>query len=194
MTPTPDPDALSVPCPQCGARATVMCGGRTQPHPLRRAAAQDASAGHPSLPEDLALPAPPPAAAWDAESHWPDPDPDPERSGSLSPDGDSLCMGCAHWAEYCPVCARACWLCQASPKTACTPLPGSRRLHNQAHPSRFWQLDQEAVDAYLRALTVDCPLCKAPAGQLCHSTGADVARRRLSRRAHHRRATAVPAV
>ncbi|WP_042428108.1 zinc finger domain-containing protein [Streptacidiphilus anmyonensis] len=196
MTPVLDVDTLSVSCPQCGARATVMCGGRSQPHPLRRAAARDAAAGHPRLPDDSGLPgfAFASAAAWDfedAEAGWSEPD--PEHVGALGPDGESLCMGCARWAEYCPVCARACWLCRAPAGSACTPLLGSRRLHRQAHPSRFWHLDAEDVDAYLRALTVACPICEAHPGRLCHSAGADPAQRRLRRHAHHRRAVAVPA-
>lgn len=98
-----------------------------------------------------------------------------------------MCCAALRTEDGCPVCDRACWLCDAPAGRACHRLPTARRLAGVAHAARLWNLDSDERDEYLDAITRRCPHCQAQPGLLCHTIPQAATRTHLARRPHQRR-------
>ncbi|MFE7194050.1 hypothetical protein [Kitasatospora sp. NPDC057541] len=187
--------ALAVRCPQCKAQPGVMCGGRSSVHPVRRGAARG---GLPTpRPYQPAVPAAAVRAPWDGYTGpdtpcWDDdfsrPGPTELRASALGPgEHEILCCAELRTEDGCPVCDRACWLCDTRAGRACRSIPSTRRIAGVAHVARLWDLGWEETEDYLDAMTRPCPHCQAQTGQLCRSVPRTDTRAHLARRPHRQR-------
>ncbi len=190
-------EALEVQCPRCGARPGVMCGNRDKAHPVRRGAALSGLPAPGERSGPLPVPAPALSAPWERGAtdnglvDAPDgPGPGELHAGALGGDEhEIMCCVVLRREDGCPVCDRACWLCEARAGRACRRLPGARRLARVAHVARLWKLGWEEQQQYRDAMTRLCPHCHAQPGRLCRSvprTGTD-ARARLAEHPHRQR-------
>ncbi|MFJ1936714.1 hypothetical protein ACIOGZ_29150 [Kitasatospora sp. NPDC088160] len=123
---------------------------------------------------------------WD--DHVDRPGPAELRVGALGPGThEIMCCAMLRTDTGCPVCDRACWLCEARAGRACRSLASTRRIAGVAHVARLWNLGLEEQDDYLAAMTRPCPHCQAQNGQLCHTVPRASTRPHLARRPHQRR-------
>lgn len=185
--------SLTVRCPQCRALPGVMCGNRSEVHPVRRGAARS---GPPAERADRLGPAPQRTgpAPWDdyfehGDDDWLDRPSPPELHAAVlgADEHEIMCCAKLRTEEGCPVCDRDCWLCHARAGRACRSLPAARRLARVAHVARLWNLSRDGENTYRDATTRPCPHCQAQPGWLCRTVPHTDARIHLVKRPHQRR-------